>query len=42
MRSRLTALSLSFRENHMAKTGLRQLFVKDPSGILLELNFRDG
>lgn len=41
MRTRLTSLSLSFRENHIAKTGVRQLFVKDPTGILLELNFRE-
>jgi len=39
MRARLAALSLSFRENHIAEMGLRQLFVKDPTGILLELNF---
>jgi catechol 2,3-dioxygenase-like lactoylglutathione lyase family enzyme len=42
MRARLTGLSVSFRENHIAKTGVRQLFVKDPTGILLELNFRGG
>lgn len=42
MRARLSALSVSFRENHIAKTGVRQLFVKDPTGILLELNFSDG
>jgi hypothetical protein len=42
MRARLTALSVSFRENHIAKMDLRQLFVKDPTGILLELNFREG
>jgi catechol 2,3-dioxygenase-like lactoylglutathione lyase family enzyme len=42
MRARLAGLSLSFRENHMAKAGIRQLFVKDPTGILLELNFREG
>jgi catechol 2,3-dioxygenase-like lactoylglutathione lyase family enzyme len=42
MRSRLTALSVGFRENHMARNGVRQLFVEDPTGILLELNFREG
>jgi catechol 2,3-dioxygenase-like lactoylglutathione lyase family enzyme len=41
MRARLAALSVSFRENHMAEAGVRQLFVKDPTGILLELNFRE-
>ncbi len=40
MRARLTRLSLSFRENHIAKTGVRQIFITDPTGILLELNFR--
>jgi catechol 2,3-dioxygenase-like lactoylglutathione lyase family enzyme len=42
MRARLSSLSVSFRESHIPKMGLRQLFVTDPSGILLELNFRDG
>jgi catechol 2,3-dioxygenase-like lactoylglutathione lyase family enzyme len=42
MRARLTALDLSFRENHLSKTGVRQIFVRDPSDILLELNFREG
>lgn len=41
-RTRLTGLSLGFRENHMADTGVRQIFVRDPTGILLELNFRDA
>jgi hypothetical protein len=39
MRARLIALDLSFRENHLPKTGVRQLFVRDPSDILFELNF---
>jgi catechol 2,3-dioxygenase-like lactoylglutathione lyase family enzyme len=39
MRARLIELNLSFRENHNAKTGIRQLFVRDPSDILFELNF---
>ena len=30
MRSRLTALSLSFRENHIPKAGIRQIFVRIP------------
>jgi hypothetical protein len=42
MRARLAALSLSFRETQIATSGIRQLFVKDPTGILLELNFREG
>ncbi len=42
MRARLTALDLSFRENHSPTTGVRQIFVRDPTDILLELNFREG
>jgi catechol 2,3-dioxygenase-like lactoylglutathione lyase family enzyme len=42
MRARLTALDISFRENHFPKTGVRQIFVRDPTDILLELNFREG
>lgn len=42
MRSRLTALDLSFRENYLPKAGIRQIFVRDPTDILLELNFREG
>ncbi len=42
MRARLTALDLSFRENHIPTTGVRQIFVRDPTDILIELNFREG
>jgi hypothetical protein len=29
--------------NHLnVRTGVRQIFVRDPSDILLELNFREG
>ena len=42
MRARLTALNLSFRENYIPKTGVRQIFVRDPTDILLELNFSEG
>lgn len=40
MRAKLRALNLEFRENNPEK-GVRQIFVKDPSDITLELNFRD-
>jgi catechol 2,3-dioxygenase-like lactoylglutathione lyase family enzyme len=39
MRARLTALHVSFRESHNPKSGVRQIFVKDPTDILIELNF---
>ena len=42
MRARLTALDVSFRENHIAKTGVWQIFVRDPTEILFELNFGEG
>jgi catechol 2,3-dioxygenase-like lactoylglutathione lyase family enzyme len=42
MRARLTALGIGFRENHLSKTGVRQIFVRDPTDILFELNFREG
>lgn len=42
MRARLSALDISFRERDDPGTAVRQLFVRDPTGILLELNFREG
>jgi catechol 2,3-dioxygenase-like lactoylglutathione lyase family enzyme len=39
MRERLTHLGLTFRESHNSETGLRQIFVRDPTDILIELNF---
>jgi catechol 2,3-dioxygenase-like lactoylglutathione lyase family enzyme len=39
MRARLAGLRLSFRENYNSKTGVRQIFVKDPTDISFELNF---
>lgn len=41
MRARLAALDVSFRENHIPGMGLKQIFVRDPSDILLELNFHE-
>ncbi|MET0293627.1 MAG: VOC family protein [Phenylobacterium sp.] len=38
VRARLQAMALAFVENEFP--GLRQLFVKDPNGLTLELNFR--
>jgi catechol 2,3-dioxygenase-like lactoylglutathione lyase family enzyme len=40
MVARLDAAGLSYRRNNVNDMGLRQLFVKDPSGICIEMNFR--
>ena len=36
---RLEARGLEHAHNHVASIGLRQIFVKDPNDVLLELNF---
>jgi len=38
----LTAHGLPFRLNHVAVIDLKQIFVSDPNGVLLELNYRAG
>ena len=40
IRARLQALELAFAENALPDFNLRQIFVKDPNGVTLELNFR--
>jgi catechol 2,3-dioxygenase-like lactoylglutathione lyase family enzyme len=40
MAARLRSAGLAFREDGIPAYNLRQLFVNDPNGILLELNFR--
>lgn len=42
MLARLDRLGLPYRCNDVASIGLQQVFVTEPNGILLELNFRDG
>lgn len=42
MVAKLQARGLSFRLNHVAGIDLRQIFVQDPNGVLLELNYRAG
>jgi len=37
---RFDRLALPFRRRDIAAIGLRQIFVSDPDGVLLELNFR--
>ena len=39
-RERLRTQEIAFTENDLSRFGLKQLFVSEPNGILLELNFR--
>jgi catechol 2,3-dioxygenase-like lactoylglutathione lyase family enzyme len=39
MTARLSAADIAFRSSEVPQAGLRQLFVEEPNGILLELNF---
>jgi catechol 2,3-dioxygenase-like lactoylglutathione lyase family enzyme len=38
---KLEQLQIAFRRASLPEIGLEQVFVKDPNGIILELNFRD-
>ncbi|HWW63774.1 MAG TPA: VOC family protein [Sphingomonadaceae bacterium] len=38
----LKAQGFAFRQNHVTEIDLRQIFVEDPNGVLLELNYRSG
>jgi catechol 2,3-dioxygenase-like lactoylglutathione lyase family enzyme len=40
MRQRLESFALKYRENNIVPFGIWQLFVDDPDGIVIELNFR--
>lgn len=40
MVERLTSLGMEFRLNHVVAIDLKQIFVRDPNGVLLELNYR--
>lgn len=42
MVDRLKARSLAYEVNDVASIGLKQVFVVDPNGVLLELNFFKG
>lgn len=42
MRARLTAASVEFREREVPRMALRQIFVVDPNGVTLELNYADA
>ena len=37
--ARIGAMALDYRRNDVTAIGLRQIFVVDPDGVLLELNF---
>lgn len=42
MRGQLAAAGLEFRERVVPGGALSQLFVRDPDGVLVEINFRNG
>jgi hypothetical protein len=42
MRDRLDRMGLHHRGNHVIAIDLKQIFVRDPNGVLLELNYRKG
>lgn len=42
MVARLDGLGLAYRLNHVGQIDLKQIFVHDPNGVLLELNYRPG
>ena len=41
VRARIDASGCPMRTNEVPAVGLRQLFVRDPNGLLVELNFRE-
>ena len=40
VRDRLVARGLAFSENSVEDIGLRQMFLRDPNGVPIEINFR--
>jgi len=42
MIARLDRLGVAHRDNHVVAIDLKQIFVHDPNGVLLELNYRHG
>jgi catechol 2,3-dioxygenase-like lactoylglutathione lyase family enzyme len=42
MKAKLQKRGLTFTENYVESIGLRQLFANDPSGVTLEMNFRNA
>lgn len=41
VKARLHSLGVAFAEKHWAAQNFRQIFVKDPNGVTLELNFHE-
>jgi catechol 2,3-dioxygenase-like lactoylglutathione lyase family enzyme len=41
VRDRLVARGLEFSENRIDEIGLRQMFLRDPNGVPIEINFRN-
>jgi catechol 2,3-dioxygenase-like lactoylglutathione lyase family enzyme len=42
MIEKLDRMGLPHRENHVVAIDLKQIFVRDPNGVLLELNYHKG
>ena len=42
MIGKLERMGLDHRGNHVVAIDLKQIFVRDPNGVLLELNYRKG
>ncbi len=42
MIGKLDRMGLHHRENHVIAIDLKQIFVRDPNGVLLELNYHKG
>jgi catechol 2,3-dioxygenase-like lactoylglutathione lyase family enzyme len=42
MIAKLDQAGLEHRENHVVAIDLKQIFVRDPNGVLLELNYHKG
>ena len=42
MVEKLDRLGLAHNENHVVAIDLKQIFVRDPNGVLLELNYHKG
>jgi hypothetical protein len=38
-RDRLTSMGLTFRERTVPDQSLQQIFIDDPNGVMVELNF---
>jgi catechol 2,3-dioxygenase-like lactoylglutathione lyase family enzyme len=40
--ARLAGLGVAFGENHVVEIDLRQVFIHEPNGVMVECNFRAG